>query len=587
MYIEKTESGDDASPGTPFAAYFTPGKQLFCVLDDQPVACVESSKAAFYTPDTVQYFAVSGSTLYAITATFDPVTQIWTGTATTIGAVDKQVMDGTGGQLFPAQIIVIKPTQIFVVAAGGAWVAAYGQAISASILNPAAGGGGTGYAVGDTGTVDGGLIPAEYVVTSVDAMTGAVTGYTLTYAGTGYALTAFGAASTTQPGGTQPGSGDGFGINITGLAAIAWLVQKQLIPDAISGPFNFVRSATWMDGYVIVSMAPNAPDPQRRQFFISGLNVPTSWSALDFDTKESNSDPVVAVYAAYEILIPFGSQTSELWQDSGNVLSAFQRLPGGGVIENGLASTWAISKMDGTVCWLGSDSRGWMTAWQLRGTVPVRISNHAIENSWRSYNPTGASSYSYQENGHFFWVVHFPIPDKTWVYDSTIGPGLGWHERASADEAGNLHADIGRYHAFATEVGHCVGDYSNGNLYLQSLTFLLENCATIPRIRVSPHVCNELKWTFFDKYRLHCLLGFVPASGPGSAPVCNLEISNDGGITYGSPLTRQLASVGDYKKVIEWLRAGRARNRVVRWTMNEPIDMVLVDLYAEASAGSG
>ena len=584
MYIEKVESGDDSSPGTPWAAYLTPGKQLLCVCDDQPVAAVTQSNSSFYGSTVNLFFVVSGSTLYAITATFNSGTGLWEGTATAVGAVDKQIIAGTGGQLFPAQIIVINPNLLFVVANGNAYVAAFGSPITSSVLNPTSGGGGAGYAVGDTGTVDvpGGGIPATYIVNTVDGM-GAVLTYTLTSPGTGYSVFA-GAYATTTEGGAQPGNGGDFTIQITGVGTAAWSIQQQIIPDGGAG--NFVRSATWMDGYVIVSLAPNATDPTRRTFYISGLNVPTTWNALEFGVKESNSDPIMAVYAAYEILILFGSQTMELWQDSGNVLFPFQRLPGGGVIEAGLASTWAVCKMDGTVVWLGADARGQYTAWQLTGTTPIRISNHAIENAWSQYNIAGASCYSYVENGHFFACFHFPIPDKTWVYDSTVGPALGWHEREYWDGS-SAHADIGRYHGFFPEIGHCVGDYRNGNLYIQSLQFLQDNCAAIRRIRVAPHVVSGLGWVYVDLYRLHCLQGVVPATGPGSAPTCTLEVSNDGGQSYGSLLSRPLGMLGQTRWVTEWYRMGRARDRVVRWTLTDPIDMVLVDLYAGVSKGGG
>lgn len=583
MYLEKTESGSDSSPGIPYAAYLTPGKQLLVTLGDAPVACVTQSNSSFYGSTVNLYYVVSGSTLYAITATFNVGTNLWEGAAEVIGTVDQKPLPA--GQLFPAQIIVINPNLLFVVANGRAWVAAFGSAINTSVLNPSAGGGGIAYAVGDTGTVDvpGGGIPAQYIITGVDGA-GAVTTYTLTTNGTGYSISVGGVYATTTPGGAQPGSGDGFTIQITAVSAAAWALQEQVIPRDTAG--NYINSATWQDGYVIVSLAPNATDPLRRQFYISGLNDPTSWSALDFDTKEANSDPVIAVFSAYELLLVFGSQTTELWQDSGNVLSAFQRLPGGGVIEAGLASPWTVAKMDGTVCWLGTDARGEYIAWQLRGTTPIRISNHAIENAWSQFNVAGASAYSYVENGHFFYVLNFPIPDKTWVYDSTLGPALGWHEREYWDDT-SAHADIGRYHGFFPEVGHCVGDYRNGNLYIQSLQFLQDNCAPIRRIRVAPHIVTDLRWNFVDLYRLHCLQGIVPSSGAGSQPTCTLEISDDGGQNYGAPIERPLGMVGQTKFVTEWRRNGRARDRVVRWTLTDPIDMVLVDLYAEIQPGSG
>lgn len=580
LHLERVESGRSASPGVQYQAINTPGKQLLCTFDDGPCAAVVESKSALPIADTTPlFFCVYGSTLYYVTAVYDGTK--WVGTSHTIGTVSKKVIDGTGGQLVPAQIIVIDPTLLFVVTFGNAYVAAYGQALSASALND----GGNGYAVGDTGRVTGGKIPATYIVTSVSG-TGAVTGYTITYNGTGYAVSN---GIATETGGAQPGVGFGFTINITAAAAIAWLIQQQTIPEGTLITDNFIATATWMDGYVIISLAQNEPDPARRTFYISGLNDPTNWNALSFDEKEANSDPVVAVFAAYEILMVFGSQTIELWQDSGNLLSAFQRLLGGGVTENGLApaASWAVSKMDDTVCWLGSDARGQYVARQLVGNKPVRISNHAIENTWRAYNTFGASSYSYVENGHSFWVLHFPIPDKTWVYDSTIGPELGWHERAYRDDQNVLHADIGRYHGFYPEIGHAVGDYRNNNLYLQSIDILEDNCAAILRERVTPHLCDELKWSFYHLFRLHCLRGRVPAAGDGSDPQCTLEVSNDGAQTFGPPMTRSMGRIGEYQKIIEWWRLGRARDRVYRWRCSEPIDFVLVDSYIRGETGNG
>ena len=223
MFLEKVESNSNASPGNPWQFLLSPGKQLFCTCTDAPIAAVAPSNSAFYTATTNLFFVVSGSTLYAITAVYNTGTQLWTGTATTIGTVDKQVMPGTGGQLFPAQIIVIQPNQLFVVANGSAYVAAYGQAISTTTNANS----GSGYAVGDTGTVDGGLIPAQYIVTSVNG-TGGVTGYTITYNGTGYTVT--GGASTTTFAGAQPGNGDGsFAITINTVAAAAWF--PSVIPS--------------------------------------------------------------------------------------------------------------------------------------------------------------------------------------------------------------------------------------------------------------------------------------------------------------------------------------------------------------------
>jgi len=75
LYPELVESGENASKGTKWVLYGTPGKQLYCVLDDAPVACIVSSNQQF-AEDSVTpiYFAVSGSTLYKIANHYDGTT---------------------------------------------------------------------------------------------------------------------------------------------------------------------------------------------------------------------------------------------------------------------------------------------------------------------------------------------------------------------------------------------------------------------------------------------------------------------------------------------------------------------------------
>lgn len=77
--------------------------------------------------------------------------------------------------------------------------------------------GGTGYVIGDTGTVDGKLFgtAAAYVVDTVAAITGAVLTYHLASVGTGYDLISN--PHSTTAAGAQPGIGTGFTLNVTAI----------------------------------------------------------------------------------------------------------------------------------------------------------------------------------------------------------------------------------------------------------------------------------------------------------------------------------------------------------------------------------
>jgi hypothetical protein len=88
--------------------------------------------------------------------------------------------------------------------------AATGQIKTASIT---AGHAGTGYVVGDAGTISGGTgVLATYRVLTVTA--GAVTSFTITYAGTGYSVVAGAATVATS------GTGTGFEISVTAVTSV-------------------------------------------------------------------------------------------------------------------------------------------------------------------------------------------------------------------------------------------------------------------------------------------------------------------------------------------------------------------------------
>jgi len=92
--------------------------------------------------------------------------------------------------------------------------------------------GGTNYAVGNTGTINGGTASATYSVTAVSGGR-AVTAFTITFSGTNY-LVANGVATT-----RTNGTGSGFKVNITAVAA-----PKQITSFVATAPAGGSGTAT-------------------------------------------------------------------------------------------------------------------------------------------------------------------------------------------------------------------------------------------------------------------------------------------------------------------------------------------------------
>lgn len=336
-------------------------------------------------------------------------------------------------------------------------------------------------------------------------------------------------------------------------------------------------TGTFMDGYFIVNI------PDTNQFRISGINTGTSWDPLDVASKEGYPDHIVAVFAAFEQLWLFGSDTTEVWYDSGAANFPFQRIPNA-LLEYGCTAPYSVAKVDNSVMWLGGASfSGHGVVYQANGLLPQRVSNHALE--YLIQNVYGyisdAVGFCYQDSGHTFYVLSFPSADATWVYDTTTG---FWHQRGYWDTRNNVyHAVLGRQHAFAFDK-HYVTDYQGGNIYEMRDTFYTDNGNMIRRLRSSPHMTEQMLWTRYNQLLVDMQVGVGPQV---LDPQCIMQWSDDGGLTWSNEKQASIGKVGNYFKRVIYRRLGRSRNRCFRIVITDPIQVAIVAAYLNAEAGDG
>lgn len=75
-------------------------------------------------------------------------------------------------------------------------------------------------------------------------------------------------------------------------------------------------------------------------------------------------------------------------------------------------------------------------------------------------------------------------------------------------------------------------------------------------------------------------------AGDGADPQMVLQVSNDGGKTWGNERKVSMGDIGEYNKLLEWRRCGRSRNRAFRVICSEPVYAALVACDIEARGGS-
>lgn len=330
-------------------------------------------------------------------------------------------------------------------------------------------------------------------------------------------------------------------------------------------PFNGCHQVVFQDGYFIYLHKDTG------QFFISGLvNSVVADDAtidpLDFSSADGNPDPIIACISDHRDLWMIGSKTIEVFYNSGAAFP-FERIQGA-FIEHGGGAPFSVAKMNNTVYWLGQDDKGAGIIFEAKGYQPQRISTHALESAIRTYGDvSGATAYTYQDGGHFYYAINFPTAKTTWCFDSTTRL---WHERVY-NSNGYEERHRAETHAFAYSK-HIVGDYVNGNLYEMSNDYRKDDTIPIIRSRTAPHLSDGLKRVTHHDFQLDMETGVgLDGIQQGDDPVVILQFSDDGGHSWSNEKWAKPGKIGQRKARCIWRRLGMSRDRVYKITMSDPV----------------
>ena len=225
-------------------------------------------------------------------------------------------------------------------------------------------------------------------------------------------------------------------VVVDGSADGWWLGLGSTVLTQISDPAFYGANFTcYLDGYLIFNR------PATNQFYISPpfWNGTDPFDPLDIAAKIGGPDVIIAVTVMHREIWLIGQLTTEVWYNAGGADFPFERQPGV-FIEHGMVRGWSIAQADVNIFWLGRDRQGQSIVLMGKDYNAFRVSNHALEDAIQSYGDvTNCVGFTYQQDGHTFFVLTFPAADKTWAYDLTTGE---WHERV---RPGHLY---GRWDAY-------------------------------------------------------------------------------------------------------------------------------------------
>jgi hypothetical protein len=327
----------------------------------------------------------------------------------------------------------------------------------------------------------------------------------------------------------------------------------------------------YLDGYFVFT----EPDSQR--VWVTSIFEGTQIDALDFASAEGSPDGLVGLIVDHREAWLFGTDSVEVWYDAGLADFPLARIQGA-FNEIGCVATFSIAKLDNGLFWLGTDARGQGIVYRANGYTGTRVSTHAVEYAIAQYgNLADAIAYTYQQEGHAFYVLTFPTGNATWVYDVATG---AWHERAGWDNGAFMRHRSNCQCNFGGNI--VVGDYENGNIYRFNLDVFADNGGIqkwLRSWRALPTGQNDLKRTAHHSLQLDCQSGVGLNSGQGSDPQVVLRWSDDGGHTWSNEHWSPMGKIGQYFHRVFWRRLGmtmKLRDRVYEVSGTDPVKIAIV-----------
>lgn len=366
---------------------------------------------------------------------------------------------------------------------------------------------------------------------------------------------------------------------VDGVAGYIW--------DKTSGEFSRIsdpefpagaRTVSYLDSYFI------AETPDTEQFSISALGDGLEWDGTDFTSAEGAPDNIVTHLTDHRQLWVLGETTVQIYENTGNASFPLEA-SGTAFIEVGCVAPGSACRFDNSVVWLGQDENGQGIVWRAANYNPSRMSDHGLEYAMSQMERIDdARAFTYQQDGHTFFVLTFPSADQTWHYDAATG---SWAERAWFDKStGSLHRHRANCHAaFAGQ--NIVGDWQNGMLYALDLAAYTDDGEPILSLRAAPTINEDQAFLFFGSLQVDIEAGVGLPTGQGELPTMMLRYSDDGGHTWSNRREASMGRIGQYGARAKWNRLGRGRNRVFEISISDPVKRVVLGAYADVQKGSG
>lgn len=306
-----------------------------------------------------------------------------------------------------------------------------------------------------------------------------------------------------------------------------------------------------------------------------------TWDGLNFFTPAARPTGIVAVIRWFNDLVVIGQRSVEWWTGTPTVItgalgfqpSANANTEVGGSAEQGVAS------VNQRLFFVGH-GEGPVGVYEIQGYNVQRVSTPAIDDALSALNGSAtAICCGYLASGHGLFQVTVPGQTSasagTFVFDTLTNL---WSRRSSYNQP--YYRGLLAAHTNTTAY---TTDAFTGTLYALSPTAYDEAGQPMECEVTSTHLLKEGDMLVINKIQIDMETGVGKA---GTTPRGIIQVSKDGGHTWGMERFVDLGKVGEYTRRAQLYRLGAARDIAIRFRITESMPRRITGAYLILEAGT-
>lgn len=332
-----------------------------------------------------------------------------------------------------------------------------------------------------------------------------------------------------------------------------------------SGTAGRPTHCIYQDGFFIVN------DADTDNFYISAIEDPSDWNALDFEAASVAPDNALALASHSSMVWILGDATAQAYYNSGNrdfpysvILSATQ--------EVGILAPESIAESDAGLFFLGTTPEGGRFVYRIRGQQGQVITGDAQEHQLSLVEDIEAAyGYIYSQAGKSFYVLQLDNGQPSLVYNIRAN---GWETRAMVDGSAYRLAGVGIFNG--QNIG---GSRLASRYYRLDLTNYTDAGQSFIRRRVSQVQSANNQLLDWWELIVDVETGVGNAMDPGADPQLKLRYSDDGGESWSAQLIEPLGKIGQRGRRAVFRNLGASRHRLFEFEVSDPVPVTLVGAF--------